>query len=81
MGLTLMGLATGEGSSLQGKKLNSCSSKDWDCSHLATSEPRPSSTPLNIMLSMADALHASLHAAFLFQLTSELQHDTLQQPD
>lgn len=58
VGLTLMGLATGEGSSLQGKKLKSCSSKACDCSHLATSEPRPSSMPLNIMLSIAEALHA-----------------------
>ena len=52
-----MGLATGEGGSLQGKKLNSCDSKPGDCSHLATSEPLPFSTPLNSMLSAADALH------------------------
>ncbi len=52
-----MGLATGEGSSEQGKKLNSCASKPADCSHLATSEPRPSKTPLKLMLSITDALH------------------------
>ena len=52
-----MGLATGEGGSLQGKKLKSCDSKPGDCSHLAISEPLPSSTPLNSMLSAADALH------------------------
>ena len=52
-----MGLATGEGGSLQGKKLKSCDSKPGDCSHLATSEPLPSSTPLNSMLSAAEALH------------------------
>jgi len=51
--LTLMGLATGDGGSLQGKKLKSCISKACESSHLATSEPLASSTPLNIMLSVA----------------------------
>lgn len=66
-----MGLATGEGSSEQGKKLNSCASKADDCSHLATSVLRPSSTPLNIMLSVAEALHnhGSLKHALRFSTT------------
>lgn len=69
-----MGLATGDGGSLQGKKLKSCISKNCESSHLATSEPLASSTPLNIMLSVADALHTRRTTSKLLPSHSSSAH-------